>query len=158
MEQHKRSKSSTSQLSLGSSFIIPKTTISRTKSATSYVINQKYQQPIVCLHKPKELTGPLNVYNIPELRNALRTYRQNVTNRKKQVDELNSHIFDELELNEYFSNKSNWTQKSKFIKTNSFLSAVQVYLPAKSVKMASFNNFKNLDKKNQTFLPNIYKV
>lgn len=118
-------------LALGSSFIIPRKESKRSKSAVSYTISQKYQQPIVFLRKSKDLKGPFTVYNIPEIRGALASYRKNATKRKKEVDQLNENIYNELKLEEYFSKKSNWTPGSKFVKTSSFLSAVEIYLPLK---------------------------
>lgn len=138
MEKPKRSKSTnrsyssfSSSMALGSSFAKPDTNLKRNKSAISYVINHKYQQPMVFLHKPKDLNGPFTVYNIPEIREVLKNYRKNGTMRKREVNQLNENIYEELKLNEYFLRRSSSSKSSKFSTTNSFLSAVQIYLPIK---------------------------
>lgn len=147
-----------SNLALGSSFIAPVTESKRSKSATSYTISQKYQQPIVFLRKSKDLNGPFTVYNIPEIRQALASYRKNATKRKKEVDELNENIYNELKLNEYFSKKSNWSTASKFVTTSSFLSAVEIYLPKKNKICLPISALEVKAKsKSQIFLPKLDK-
>ncbi|RNA12227.1 hypothetical protein BpHYR1_036528 [Brachionus plicatilis] len=166
MEKPKRSKSTnrsqssfSSNLALGTSFIAPETNLKRTKSAVSYVISQKYQQPVVCLRKPKDLNGPFTVFNIPEIRQALKSYRKNGTKRKTEVDQLNANIYNELKLNEYFSKRSNWIQGPKFVKTNSLLSAVQVYLPAKNTYNVPAKAIQeNRKKKPEISLPKLKRI
>lgn len=92
----------------------------------------KYQPGSITCKKNKALVGPFNVNDIPDIRNVLKTYRSSNSNRKVYVTDMTNQLYNDLELNDYFAKKSNWTNKSKYISTNSFFSAVQVYFPSKN--------------------------
>jgi hypothetical protein len=93
-----------------------------------------YQAPIIQAKKPKNLQGPFDVYDVPDIRQAIEKRFKFDLERKKQDAILSHQFVDDLNLNNYFSKKSNWITKTKFINTYSLYSAMNVYLPNYKVK------------------------
>lgn len=107
-------------------------------SAVSHGLLMQYQAPVFIVKRPKYIrAGPFDIYDVPDLRTLKKTlrkdYHSQVLNKK-----VNLKFYEDLELEEYFSKKDNWLNTAKFMNTNSFLSAVNVYLPL--VKNKSVNN------------------
>jgi hypothetical protein len=89
-----------------------------------------YQAPLVSARLPRSLFGKkISIEDSNELRQAIGQKAKNNLMRKRQYDELSQQFLNEIEVNDYFCNKSNWLNKSKFINTNSYFSAVKVYFP-----------------------------
>ena len=96
----------------------------------------QYQAPVLLVKRPKCLNGPFDIYDVPDLRVLRNTFRKDYK-RQVQNKSVNLKFFNDLELDDYFSKKSNWVNSSKFQNTSSFYSAVNVYLPL--VKNKSLN-------------------
>lgn len=171
--------SKTSKASKASKKLRPQTTVSakeiniynsyenlnyrqRSKSASSQLL--RYEPPLVSSRRPKSLTGPYHIDDIPQIRGALNSYRTNNVNRKKHFQNVTREVYNDLNLNSYFANKSNWQDQSKFLSTSSFFQAVQVYFPAKNsratVASARYREMYNRNKpstntSNVKFLPQL---
>ena len=99
------------------------------KNGRSSQLTLLYQAPIIQAKKSKNLNGPFDVLDVPDIREAIKKRFKNDAIRKKQ-DSLISHQFVEaINLNEYFENKSNWIDRSKFVNTYSLYTAMNTYLP-----------------------------
>ena len=87
-----------------------------------------YQLPILQIKRPSGLKGPFNFDQV----NSLRQLRLNLkSDCKQQINSVGNSLqfYDDLELENFFKDKSNWTSKPKFTNTNSFLNSAQTYLP-----------------------------
>jgi hypothetical protein len=91
----------------------------------------RYEPAVVSAIKPKSLVGPYNLHDVPYMRDIYTKYRVASAKQHKN-DQVSKEFYDDLKFEEYFSKKSNWSNKSKFLSTYSLYSAVQVYLPLKS--------------------------
>ena len=88
-----------------------------------------YQAPILNARKSSKLTGPFDVFDVPNIRETIQKRYKNDNERRKQ-DALISYDFVEtLNLNDYFAKKTNWLNKNKFINTYSLYKAMNTYLP-----------------------------
>jgi hypothetical protein len=95
---------------------------------TAYLLN--YQAPLVSARLPKSLFGqPICIDDSKTLREVVRQKSRNNVQRQRQYDELTQNFFNECEVNEILSNKSNWLNKHKYINTNSYYSAMKIYFP-----------------------------
>ena len=91
-----------------------------------------HHSPIIKVRKPKHLTGPYDVYDLPEIRDAVSKHikLKNELERRKQ-DKLNSVKFiEDLNLTDYFTNQTNWSKKTKYINTRTLHKAMETYLPS----------------------------
>jgi hypothetical protein len=78
------------------------------------------------------------------MRDIYKKYRVASAKQHKN-DHVSKDFYDDLKFEEYFSKRSNWSNKSKFISTYSLYSAVQVYLPFKSDRNLSDLTRKYID-------------
>lgn len=101
---------------------------SKINLAVTHGLLLRYQPAIICASKPKNLVGPFDIYDVDKIRNNVRENYKNEAYRKN-THELNRQFYKDLELDDYFSKKSNWLSDSKFTNTSSFQSAVKCYLP-----------------------------
>lgn len=109
----------------------------------------RYQPPLISARKPKNLNGPFDIYDVPDIRDAVKRIRRKETYRKN-TNELNQQFYNDLEFDAYFSKKSNWLNDSKFNNTSSFYSAVKCYLPVVKSKHMNMLSTKYIElKKNR---------
>ena len=107
------------------------TTGSDNRSAASKGYLLRYQGPLVSARIPKSLNEtPLNAYDIQSVRETVSERFRDNTVRQRQANEIATQFIDDQEIRTYFSNKDNWLNKSKYMSTSSFYSAVNVYLPS----------------------------
>lgn len=130
----------------------------------------KYKPPVIHAAKPKSLNGPFSVYDIPEIRDVVKSYKH-AHNSKKASQEVSRQLYDDLSLNEpksprnkhhrpttsgvhfdYLTPRSTRHGK-ELIATKSFYSAVEVYFPS-SKKNKPQQNF-SLTKNNKQTLKQI---
>lgn len=98
-------------------------------SAVEHGLLLRYQPAIINATKPKDLIGPFDIYHVPDLReNISKNYKHDVI-RRKQNSDVSKQFYEDLQIHDYFTNKSNWLNKSKYTSTCSFYSAFEVYLP-----------------------------
>ena len=97
-------------------------------NAVSHGLLMQYQAPVLIVKRPKCLDGPFSINDVPDLRELKKNFHVDYK-RQVQNKQVNLTFYNDLELNNYFSKKSNWLNSSKFQNTSSFYSAVNVYLP-----------------------------
>jgi hypothetical protein len=98
-------------------------------SGNKYQYTILYKPPILQARKPRNLTGPFDVYDVPEIRHKIHDCYKNDKEHRRQ-DALISYAFvQDLNLNDYFLKKSNWLNRPKFLTTYSLYTAVHTYLP-----------------------------
>lgn len=89
----------------------------------------QYQAPVLIVKRPKYIrSGPFDIYDAPDLRVLKDNFRKDYQ-RQVQNKQVNLKFYEDLELEDYFSKKSNWLNTAKYMNTASFFSAVNVYLP-----------------------------
>jgi hypothetical protein len=91
-----------------------------------------HHSPIIKVRKPKSLIGPYDVYDLPEIRDAVSKHLKlkNDSERRK-LDKINSVKFvEDLNLTDYFINQKNWSNKTKYINTRTLHKAMETYLPS----------------------------
>ncbi len=98
-------------------------------SAISHGLLMQYQAPVFIVKRPKYIRpGPFNICDAPDLRmlkkNFRKDYQSQVLNKQ-----ISLRFYEDLELEDYFSQKENWQNTAKFMNTSSFFDAVNVYLP-----------------------------
>jgi len=100
-----------------------------------------YQAPLVDARVPKKLfDSSINVDDLRDIRSAVGSTGSTTKNnpiRRRQNNQMSRQLIKDLEMDAYFSNKSNWMDKSKFVNTQSYYSAVKIYLPI--IKKHSIN-------------------
>lgn len=70
--------------------------------------------------------------DVPEIRKAIFNFQVKDANRKQQLDDISNIFYDNLNVEKFVSNEA----RAKSLHTNSFLSAMEVYLPATRKKTA----------------------
>jgi hypothetical protein len=93
-----------------------------------------YVAPIVEVKKPKNLSGPFDVLDIRNIREAIQKRFKNNYYRKEQEKNSCNQFVEVLNLNEYFEKKKNWMDKSKFVNTYSLYKSINAYLPGYKMK------------------------
>lgn len=88
-----------------------------------------YQPPIIKALKPKELTGPFHITDVPAIRYAFNNRFHNDTKRQRDDILISHQFYRDLNIDNYLSQKTNWQNKSKFRSTLSFCNALDAYLP-----------------------------
>jgi hypothetical protein len=88
-----------------------------------------YQPPIVKALKPRDLTGPFDVTDVPAIRYAFNNRFYNDTKRQRDDILISHQFYRDLNIDNYLSHKTNWQNKSKFQSTVSFCKALDAYLP-----------------------------
>lgn len=109
----------------------------KSNAAVQHGLLMQYQAPVLIVKKPKFISGPFDIYDVPQLRMLKDNFRKDY-HRQVQNKQTNLKFFNDLELDNYFTKKSNWLNSSKFQNTSSFYSAVNIYLPL--IKNKSLNN------------------
>ena len=100
-----------------------------TSSGSQYQYTLLNKPPILQARKPRNLNGPFDVFDVPEIRQKIYKCYTNDAEHKRQ-DALISYAFvQDLNLNDYFSKKSNWLNRPKFTTTYSLYTAMHTYLP-----------------------------
>ncbi len=98
-------------------------------SAISHGLLMQYQAPVYMVARPKHFRkGPFSIYDAPDLRMLKKTFRKEYQSQvvNKQIS---LRFYEDLELEDYFTQKKNWLNSAKFMNTSSFFDAVNVYLP-----------------------------
>jgi hypothetical protein len=103
--------------------------VRRAKSATSHGHLLQSQAPIVKAIKPRNLTGPFDLYDVPIIRETIEKRYARDAYRRSINMRVSNQFYDDLKLDKYFLNEKNWKSKPKFANTRSLHSAVSVYLP-----------------------------
>lgn len=88
-----------------------------------------YKLPILDIKRPAAMKGPFNFNHVSSLRDLRSSVKNNC---KRQINSVgnSNQFYDDLELEEFFKDKANWSSMPKFTNTNSFLSSTQTYLPS----------------------------
>lgn len=100
----------------------------KSHAAIEHGLLMQYQAPVLIVKKPKAISGPFDIYDVPQLRMLKDNFRKDYL-RQVQNKHTSLTFYNDLDLNGYFSNRNNWVNSSKFQNTSSFYSAVNVYLP-----------------------------
>lgn len=112
----------------------------KSHAAIEHGLLMQYQAPVLIVKKPKSISGPFDIYDVPQLRMLKDNFRKDY-HRQVQNKHTNLTFYNDLDLNGYFTNRNNWTNLSKFQNTSSFYSAVNVYLPL--IKNKNVTGLKN---------------
>ena len=97
-----------------------------TMNSGSFLPTIKHQYPTVhakCNMPKKNYQASLA--DVPEIRKAIYNFQVNDEERKKQFEGISNIFYDKLNLEDYLANEDN----VKKLNTNSFINALEVYLP-----------------------------
>lgn len=122
--------------------------VHRIKSAVSNGHLLRSQAPIVRASKPRSLTGPFDLYDVPIIRQSIEKHYSKDAYRRSINMRVSNQFYDDLNLGKYFLDEKNWKSKPKFSNTRSLHSAVCVYLP--EIRKASLTKSMEKYKQYQT--------